>query len=257
MTESTEKAWAGGFVVSGLLLLIFSFIAITSDESFIKRKNSYYTLVNDAQGILFGSMISFSGIDIGHVSNITYMPESRKVRIDFKVGRKYSSLITLNSLISLKTQGALGDRFIYISAGDPGGTILENGALIVADNKPDIMDQIGNKLSDLEHVSSTLKKIDVIVTSLLEGADFKDISKNMNSAFKNLAQATSGIPPTLHRLNTSLDAINSQRGTLGQLIHDATVHNKIINLLGGEKDDSYLRSLMRKSIETKESQNRN
>lgn len=254
MTEKTEKFWTGSFVILGLILFIFSFLALTSEESFVKRKDAYYTLVDDAQGILFGSMVSFSGIDIGHVSNITYVPESQKIRIDFKVSKKYSPFLTTNSLVSLKTQGALGDRFVYISTQEPGGKILENGSLIAADNKPDIMDQIGSKLSDFEQLSSTLKKVDLIITSLLEGADFKTLGKNMEITFKNLAQATSGISPTVHYLNSFLDAINSQKGTLGQLIYDPTIHNKIVNLLGEEKEESYLHSLMQKSIETRESQ---
>jgi phospholipid/cholesterol/gamma-HCH transport system substrate-binding protein len=258
MNSQKEKLWTGAFVIIGFTLFIIAFTALTSDESIFRRKNTYYASVKNSQGIMFGSIVSFSGIDVGHVSNITYDPKSQKIIIELRINKSYSHLITDKSLVSMKTQGALGDRFIYISPGE-NGTPLKNLSFIESDNRPDLLDQIESKLSDFEQVSITLKKIDAIITNFSNGADFERMGKNADLALENFAGAAAkikdqaNIKPTLDRLNQSLDAINSKKGTLGQLIYDPTLHTKVMKFLGEEKDDNYIKSLMRRGIEAKES----
>lgn len=257
MTQKNERFWTGAFVIIGFILFMISFTLLTSDESLLSRKNTYHTYVTNSQGILFGSIVSFSGIDVGHVSDIQFDAEKQKIKITVKVSKTYGPLITDRSLVSMKTQGALGDKFIYISPG-VGGTPLDNDSVIAADDTPDLIDQIGNKLSDLEQVSVTLKKIDAIITNFSSGANFERMGRNADLALENFAGAAktikdqANVKPTLDRINQSLDAINSKQGTLGQLIYDPTLHTKIMKFLGEEKDDNYIKSLMRKSIEAKE-----
>lgn len=252
-----QKLKAGIFIIVGFIIFIFGFTAIMSDESILSRKNTYYTYLKDTQGIMFGSLVSFSGINVGNVHDIEYQADKELIKMTLKISKKYENLITENSIVQLKTQGALGDRFVYIKAGEKGKVIPNHGE-IPMDHKPDLLDQIGNKLSDLEQFSLTLKKIDAIITNLGEGLDFAELGKNFNTAVKSFAGASetiknqAQIKPTLDRLNASLDAINSKKGTLGQLIYDPTLHRKIMGFLGEDPDDDYLKSLMRKSIEANE-----
>ncbi len=257
MSQQKERLWTGAFVIIGFALFIISFVLLTSDESLFSRKSTYYSYVTNSQGILFGSIVSFSGIDVGHVSNIEFDSKSQKIKLTLKVSKSYEPLITDRSLVSMKTQGALGDKFIYISPGE-GGSALKNNSTIATDDTPDLFDQIGNKLSDLEQVTVTLKKIDTIITNFSAGANFERMGRNADLALENFAGAAktikeqANVKPTLDRLNKSLDAINSKQGTLGQLIYDPSLHTKVMKFLGEEKDDNYIKSLMRKSIEAKE-----
>ncbi len=257
MEQNKEKLWSGAFVIIGFALFIIAFTALTSDESLFRRKNTYYSYVNNSQGIMFGSIVSFSGIDVGHVSDISFDNKKSKIKIEVRVNKGYENLITDKSLVSMKTQGALGDKYIFISQGE-GGKPLANESVIKADDTPDLMDQISNKLSDFEQVSLTLKKIDTIITQFSNGADFERMGRNADKAIENIAGAAkqiksqAQIKPTLDRLNQSLDAINDRKGTLGQLIYDPTLHTKVMRFLGEEKDDSYIKSLMRRSIQAKE-----
>lgn len=256
--EDKQKLKAGIFIVAGFLIFIFSFTALMSDESLIARKNTYYAYVKDIQGIMFGSGVSFSGIHVGNVSDIEYVVERDKVKITIKVAQDYENLITTTSQVQLKTQGALGDRFIYIKPGVEKGSIIPDHGELTVDDRPDLLDQIGNKLSDLEQVSVTLKKIDTIITNFGEGFNFEELGTNLNMAVKSFAEASNTIKnqaqikPTLEKLNSSLDAINSKKGTLGQLIYDPTLHRKVMSFLGEDPDDDYLKSLMRKSIQVQE-----
>lgn len=260
MKNLSERFWSGVFVIIGFAMFLIAFTALTSDESLFRIKNTYYAHIKNSQGIMFGSKVSFSGIDVGHVSNISYDEEKQQILIELKVNKSYEHLITDKSLVSTKTQGALGDKFIYISPGEKGAP-LENRSFIAADPTPDIFDQITSKLSDFEQVSVTLKKIDAIITNFASGADFERMGRNADKALENFAGAAAtirdqaNIKPTLDRLNQSLDAINNRRGTLGQLIYDQTLHNKVMSFLGEEKDDNYIKSLMRRGIEAKENKN--
>ncbi len=257
MNQQKERIWTGAFVIIGFALFIISFTALTSDESIFKIKNTYYSYLKNSQGIMFGSTVSFSGIDVGHVSNIIFDNKTQQIVVELKVNKKYAELITEDSMVSMKTQGALGDKFIYISPGQ-NGLPIKNKGYIKADQTPDLLDQIGSKLSDIEQVSLTIKKIDAIITNFSKGADFERMGKNSDKALENFAAAAAqiksqaNIKPTLDRLNQSLDAINNKKGTLGQLIYDQTLHTKVMKFLGEEKDDNYIKSLMRKGIEAKE-----
>ena len=55
------------------------------------------------------------------------------------------------------------------------------------------------------------------------------------------------------RLQSILTKIDTGQGTLGKLVNNDELHDRLQGLLGGSKRKTYLRSLIRASIREKES----
>jgi phospholipid/cholesterol/gamma-HCH transport system substrate-binding protein len=69
----------------------------------------------------------------------------------------------------------------------------------------------------------------------------KDIRKDGDTA-KDLSQSVRSLASVLNK-------IDNGNGSLGALINDPTLHNRLTKFLGGEPRQQYLKSLIRKSIQ--------
>ena len=59
-------------------------------------------------------------------------------------------MITENSRASVRTQGALGDKFVYIEPGDLSAKALKDGDFLTSDASGDILDMIAEKGQELK-----------------------------------------------------------------------------------------------------------
>ena len=74
------------------------------------RKIQYYTLLEDASGILTKTHVKTNGVNIGSVSAITLTENSTRIDIDIEE----NITIPTGSTAVVRSVGFLGDKFIEI-----------------------------------------------------------------------------------------------------------------------------------------------
>src|SRR5207302_708447 len=70
------------------------------------------------------------------------------------------------SLASIKTQGALGDKYIYIEPGPLGKEPIKEGAQLPMDKTPDFLDIIASKGAEMGEIVEVIKEVHLLFQNI-------------------------------------------------------------------------------------------
>ena len=113
------------FAVAALITV--SVVATLLDLKLGQPQKSYHAVFANASGLQSGDTVRIAGVEVGKVSGVSLTAHNR-ARVDFTVAS--SNHLTTNSLASIQFENLLGQRYLQISQGAPGGSALHSGATI-------------------------------------------------------------------------------------------------------------------------------
>lgn len=109
------------FGMSAITIVIFISFAYYMYRAVHKNKpdtistNTYFARFTDIDGISIGSDVKISGYKVGSVTNITLVPESYDINLQFSIVR--SIPIPKDSTAIVRTSGLIGGKFIALQPG--------------------------------------------------------------------------------------------------------------------------------------------
>lgn len=267
MTERGATELKVGIGVGlGLLLLVVTVLLLGGDKSFLSSTYILKIPFEKIDGLAAGSIVRLSGFEVGNISEIEFSNKDSKLVVNVKVLKEHQDRITTTSLAGLRTQGALGDKYVYITPGEPGGTPLKNGDYIPVEQSSDLMTTLTQRgqelskvfdiLSELDKFAKTINKdgrSDKMMNNLASASDhFKQSMEKLNMAISDIrGDDQKNLKKISHDLASILEKIDNGSGTLGGLVNDPTIHEKIKAFLGGAKREDYMKSIIQKTIQEK------
>lgn len=266
-TTSEHKKRVGLFVTIGICVICTSIFFVGGSEIF---KSQFYLKAQfpQIQGLTEGSIVSLSGIKVGNIESIQLLPQTSAVEVTLKIEKSFSTKITEGSLIEIRTQGALGDKYLFITPGPlDHAPIAENTILPVAPNT-DIISVFSEKGDRAAVIFEILEDLHKITQALNSENHLAQLPKQTDLALRQLnsflgeatttlrelrggvtsADGSSKISAVVSKLDTILNRIEKGEGTLGALINDTSIHDQLKTLLGGANATQQTRSLLRNSI---------
>ncbi|MCC7402976.1 MAG: MCE family protein [Bdellovibrionales bacterium] len=268
--ESTlkDEIRVGLFVTGGLALLLTSILMLGGDRMFFRSTYNLKVKMSEVQGVAVGSVVSLSGVQIGNVRRIDFNSDST-LDIVLDLDREFSERITDGSRASVRTQGALGDKYIYIEPGPTETRALQDGDYLVADEGADIIDMIKEKGPELGHLVDAIKEVHFLLKGLNEGNRSAKLMANLVSSSENLNQLliesrhavqdlrgegkdAKKLREAMSHLVSILEKVDKGQGTLGAIINDPSIHEKLMALLGESPRNKFLKPLIRDSIQSQD-----
>jgi len=137
-----KKLAAGLFFVLGLALIVVSVFVIGIDRGLTEPKFQIIALFNEVGGLVEGSPIRISGVDVGVVGAVDFLTqpiEGRSLKVRMDIFKKYEFQFSKCSKISIRTEGVLGQRFIEISE-DHSLKVFDLTAPIIGEDPLDVED---------------------------------------------------------------------------------------------------------------------
>ena len=223
------------FVLLGLVLFVgFSYMMGGNKGSYFAPYYTYKTEVLDATGMEPGERVSLHGTKTGNITKID-MKDSGQVEVSFTVKKSHSFAINQTSFIEVKSKGLLGMKAFNIVTKDLSLPPLKKGSTIPTRTAPDFLSRfLGGKNQDtsssiLDEIDKTLKKLNKkgVAGVVTPGGD-KELKKALRS------------------LNSILKKVDTGKGTLGALVNDKEVYNRVLKLLGKRSTKNYLDDLSQK-----------
>lgn len=244
----------GLFVAAGLVATMVSIIVLGGDQFLFRSTSTLRARFPQVQGLAQGSIVSLAGVPVGNVKKLYFVPGVTDIEIEMDINRDHFARITQGSLASIKTQGALGDKYIYITPGEPTAEPLKDDSLIQSDEQKDLIDIIAARGAELGNVIEVVKEARDLLRSINQGGKTAQIVDNMANATNNLNKMINDArTETLPKMNRILTKIDEGQGTLGQLINDPSLHKKMKSFIGGDSSESnYLSPLIRDSMKKME-----
>ena len=183
-------------------------------------------LFNSAQELKVGDSVKMAGVGIGHVEKIAI--EGEKVRVTMKL--RPDAVVKTDSKAVIKFAGLMGQNFVSIDFGSPGGTPLTDNQVVTTGEQPDlnaVMAKLNDAATDIDNVgrSFTGFKIDELVGPL------RDFMKDLNSQ-----DGGTNLAVTLKNFRTISSEIASGQGTVGKLIHEDTLYTSALTTVSNIQD---------------------
>src|SRR5208282_1951433 len=183
----------GAFIIITLAILATGVFLIGSRESMFRSSYEVRADFDNVAGLNEGADVRVGGLRKGSVKNIQLPKQpDGKVVVLMDLERETQSIVKLDSVAAIKSEGMLGDKYIEISFGSMDAAKLRDGETIDSQPPVDISDLFGKA---------------------------NQILDTTQGALENVKGATSNI-------NDISTKINQGRGTVGALINDKTIYNQ-------------------------------
>ena len=122
----------GAFMVVGILCLGYISIKLGKVEVWGKSGYEVFAIFNDIGGLRNGAPVEIAGVNIGRVARISLEDYEARVVLQINPGLP----IHQDAIVSIKTRGLIGEKYVQISAGaadeiiKPGGRIRQTESAV-------------------------------------------------------------------------------------------------------------------------------
>lgn len=126
MFSKKTEVTVGLFVVAGIAALVYLSVSLGNIELFGSRYYTATAMFDSITGLKRGASIEIAGVSVGKVGDITLEDDMALVNLNIDK----SVRVTDDSMVSIRTKGIIGEKFIKIT---PGGSeeYLEDGGMII------------------------------------------------------------------------------------------------------------------------------
>ena len=231
-------------VLIGLALFVAgSFIIGQNKGTFLRPVSVYESDFKEATGLFPGSEVSIHGVRTGNVLKTDFLKDGR-VRVTYSCRKKHGFVINASTRSELKYQGVLGDRYVSLSTEDFSLKPLSSGALI-----PSLPSQGALGFFSKDEFQSAALKAARETALFVKSLNDKNTAENLNKIFSG--ENRRNLDDILKTAARVLKKIDSGEGSLGALINNRSLYNRLMTLLGGRKGSGYMEELSRKSGQKK------
>jgi phospholipid/cholesterol/gamma-HCH transport system substrate-binding protein len=219
MNNPQQTARVGLFFLLGVALVWATFETLSGGQLFRDRGYTVVASFDDLKEIKVGDEVRMAGVKIGSVEK-TELRDRRAaavLRIDsgIKIGR--------DAIAAIYMSGLIGNNYVAIDLGSADAPPLADGEAIRTEETPDlntIMTELGTLGQKLDGALSSL-------TTSLSGNGSPD-----GGLFQKLdrlvSENSAKVGATLTNLQEITDKLNRGQGTMGRLINDPELHDKLV-----------------------------
>lgn len=159
--KAQNELHAGIFILITLALFALSIWILGQERQVFSSQEEFKTSFKDIQGLSKGAPVRLGGISVGRVSSFQFDPESTdgKVQVSFLVNSNYLDRVREDVVVSIQTQGLLGDKFLSLSS-TLGGKTLAPGATLKGQDAGDlteILTKAGSIVDNSVEITASLK----------------------------------------------------------------------------------------------------
>lgn len=234
---TSQKIQLGVFVVLGMLILIAALYFIGNRQHIFTKNIPVFAEFENVNGLQIGNNVRYSGINVGTVSKIRMLEESR-ILVQMMVEESTGSFIKKDAIATIGSDGLVGSMVVNILPGNenlaaivPGDTIAtysrigaddmlstlnvtnENAALLTSD-----LLKITNKILEAKGT------LGVLVSDTLLAQDIK-------LTLENLKETSAQTNRAMRKINRELSGINLNESVAGTLLTDTISRDRIEDVI--------------------------
>lgn len=253
----SEQIKVGVFFGLGLLTIMLTIFFLGSNKSFFGSSLRISSYFDAAQGLTNGAVVSLAGVKVGNVESIDFDEVKNLVRVSYFVSSEFQKKIKNDSIVEIRTQGALGDKYLYITPGKGTETIADNSE-IKSEYGNDFLSIISKRGSESEKIFDVISDLQILIKGIVRENKIPHLIQKLDKAADNLQDTTAQlknvtannrIEKSMNRLDSILEKVDNGQGTLGALINDRSVHNRLKSILGAGEKQQQIKSILKSSVE--------
>jgi phospholipid/cholesterol/gamma-HCH transport system substrate-binding protein len=258
----------GLFIGAGLLALMSAILLLGGGKAVFTRFFLLHTTFTEVQGLFPGSVVSLAGVPVGNIKAIEFIAKENRLDVILKINEEFQTRIVEGTTAEVRTQGALGDKFIYLKPGPPGGKILPAESVLEGIDS-DYLKLLTDREDGVARVIDLIKEMHILVANLNQNGRSAEMMRNLTDASANLKTALANLnalsgdirgqipenqklKAALIHLGEIMEKVDNGKGTLGLLINDPSVYQNLKSYLGGSPRNRYMKEMIRETIQRSE-----
>lgn len=254
--ESKSNLKVGVFLLVGLILLLGTILFLGGNRLLFSNTANFKTSMTSTQGLAVGSIISLSGIVVGNIKDISFSDTDNSIIVTFSIAQELAKKITLGTTTEVRTQGALGDKYIYIEPGPAEAEVLAEGSILPRTESNDFIGVLSRKADEATKVFEVIAEANLLLKTLNRGNRIDTILNNFSETSlesKKLVQDIRSknidkLSDSITKLDKILIKIDRGEGSLGALINDPSIHDQLKSMLGGSDRKTGIKNVIKSSI---------
>ena len=226
MPSQRQVKWAqlrvGITVIIGATVLAVLIFLMSGTGGFFTPKVTIYSYFDDAQGLRQGAPVNLQGVPIGNVQQITVVPEhgSLPVKVAMRITKKAAAEIPTDAVASLTQAGVLGETFINIDR-----RFSKSAQSVNNGAELPIKDNPG--IQDVVRSTQTsLQNVDILVRRIDRIVGFIESGQGSIGKLIYDQGLYNRLNATLLEVQSMVNTISSGKGSIGKLVASDELYNK-------------------------------
>lgn len=226
--QGTNNIKLGIFVMGGLLFLVVLLYMIGKNENLFGATYPLKVRFENAQGIVAGNNVRFSGIQAGTVKKVRILNDTT-IEVTMNIEKKMETIIRKNALVSIGTDGLVGNKVVNISPSKEPAPLAVAGELLTPRKTPsteEMLLTLSKTNNDIAIIAGELKNTVQRVNNanaLWSILNDVTIPREIQTSAANVRLATE----RAGRMAANLDAIvldvKNGKGSLGMILQDTAI----------------------------------
>lgn len=243
--EKLKYLKLGLFVFLGLFFLVGFLYLIGKNKNIFGSNYILNSRFSNVQGLKTGNNVRFAGIEIGTVSNMKFIDDTT-IEVEMNVEEKMKGIIRKNSIVTIGTDGLVGNKIINISPSRSYAEFAQENEMLKS-RKPldseELLLTLENTGKDLNAMVTNLKITSLEIRNskmLKEILQDESLAKNLKKSAAYVNSFSKEINESAVKLNKMISNMENGKGVLGKLYMDTSWINAtdmfIMNLKKGSDE---------------------
>ena len=202
---NTRNLWVGIFVTVAVLLFGAGLFLIGNQHKAFRKHTDFYTDLANVDGIAKGAKVRVNGMDAGQVQDVI-IPDSpaHKFRLKMTLDDRLHGLIRADSIVSVETEGLVGDKFLLVRGGSDRSPEAQAGATLPGKEPFEIGKMLEQANGLLVQVGGTISHVNGTIT---------DVQGKLDGALQS-------VTATVNNTNGAVTDLRHGKGAAGVLLSD-------------------------------------
>ncbi|MBI4245069.1 MAG: MCE family protein [Planctomycetes bacterium] len=225
------ELWVGGLAGGAIGLLIVVFVVKGGPSQLFSDNVNAFMFMSRSHNLRQGAPVKMLDFNVGTVKEVS-LQDDLKVRVVMQFRKKHLKFIRTNSAAMLRST-VIGESFIEIKPGDADSPEISEMDELRFEPFKDAVAEITDSAKNLV---DSLNNQDHTVGKMLndKGAFYNSILTTLRNVESLTGETTLNLLKNVERLtgqlNTTLQNVNSPKGTVGALLSDRELYDKILRM---------------------------
>ncbi len=215
--------------------------------SIFDAKGSFDCYFRNVNGLLSGSPVWMSGVEIGNVKSVKFVniDSLRQVRVVCRVKKSVWDMIKIDSKVQLGTIGILGDKYVELIPGTKGLPNIQEDDVVPTQDVGDAAAMFARGEEAMENIGSVVNNVDQILDRMNKGegtlgkiatdeslySELTKLVSHLTSLTSNLMNDQERLVGSMERMANSISDLSTQvsdnSSTLGKVMSDPALYDNL------------------------------
>ncbi len=226
--KSINNIKLGIFVLAGLVVIIFALYMIGRDTNMFGSNYTLKVRFENVQGLTSGNNVRYAGIQVGTVKRVKILSDTL-IEVSMLIDTKMKKYIHKTDVVSMSTDGLMGNRILNITPAKDGSPLAENGNVLIAKRSistDDMLETLDKTNRNIKDVSEELKMTFLRINS--SSAFWKLLSdetlpNNLRASAVSIRHAAVNADKMIADIHLIINDVKAGKGSLGAILTDTAI----------------------------------